>query len=153
MNVVLACPSYRVGECCNLLCFPASSRQWDGVVTACPDQECSRRVLPVSPPTCASRVSGECKIGFCQHLYLQGEFQWSLALPADAFRLPNEFLFTIDLGTFQTTIFLVGLGDSETSPYEAFKRGISVSYNTLGPLDISPFAFSRPDVLEAHLSG
>lgn len=55
------------------------------------------------------------------------------------------------LGTFQTTIFSVGLrlGESTCKPS---RRGVPVFYGTLGPPDISHW-HSKPDILGACLSG
>lgn len=48
---------------------------------------------------------------------------------------------TYSLGTFQTVIFFsLGLRVSKTA-HEPAKRGISGSYNTLGPPDFSPIGF------------
>lgn len=61
------------------------------------------------PTHLCQRVSGECKIGFCPHLYFQGEFHLSLALPADGFRLPNEF-YNRPLAFFKLLFFCWVLG-------------------------------------------
>lgn len=64
---------------------------------------------------------------------------------ADASRPEDE-----SLSTFQT--FALDPGASETAR-EPFKGRISVSYSTLGPLDILPIGFvSIEAFLEAHLS-
>lgn len=63
-----------------------------------------------------------------------------------------NFFYNRILALFKLLFFCWVLGKSETA-HKPFKRGISVSYSALGPLDISPFAFSKPDVLGAHLSG
>ena len=57
----------------------------------------------------------------------------------------------IYLGIFQTGAFALDPGVRETT-CEPFKGRISVSYSTLGPLDISPFGFVSEAFLEGHLS-
>ena len=71
--------------------------------------------------------------------------------PIDAFRFTNDS-FTYSLGTFQTAVISLDLRVNETA-CEPFTRGDSVSYSTLGPLDVSFIGFFKPSILGSHISG
>lgn len=48
--------------------------------------------------------------------------------------------FAYTLGTFQTAIFLLSFGASETA-HKPSERGVSISYSTFEPPDINPVGF------------
>lgn len=68
-----------------------------------------------------------------------GVFSPSPAPPAKAFRITNNFPSHIVLALFKLHYFPGCLGNETTC--RSFKKGISVSYSTLGPLAISSVRF------------
>lgn len=94
--------------------------------------------IQACPPVLAG-YRGEQKTGNHQCPHLCGEFQLSPAPPADAFRLANESLSHI-VQVLYNLLFL-SLGLWEVRPHLNPSKGETVSYSTLGPLDIRPVGF------------
>lgn len=72
---------------------------------------------------------------------LQGAFPSSPTPPAEVFSFGNDSPSHLILALLKTAVISLGF-----RAWEPFKRGVSVSYCTLGPLDVSIW-FSEPDIL------
>ena len=135
---ILTCLSSGVRSLCNYPCSPASSKQWDSAVTDCPDlsQWDSKMVLGLSTPNCTSTV-------LCLHL--QRIPQLSSALLAHAPRLPNDLFYMLSR-SFSNWCSEMDPQVNETT-WNPYRRRISISHSTLGPLDVSLTVFSKPVIL------
>lgn len=151
------------------LCVPAAARGWGIAVTAhvlwpqqgsgtvlrlialpIPVRVCGG-VLCLSKPICTSRLGRECTNGVIAPLSLERASTVSAPL-ADATDWQMNLLY-IWSGAFQIGTFVLnpGLSEPPSPHHEPFKRRISVSCNTLDPLDVGPLGFLSQIFLGAHL--